>query len=36
LSSASASAIAELARALEVDPKNDEAKRLQAEFKKSG
>jgi len=31
-----ASAVAEVARALEVDPKNEEAKRLQAEFKKSG
>jgi len=30
-----ASAIAEATRALEVDPKNDEAKRLLAEFKKS-
>ena len=31
-----ASAVAEATRALEVDPKNDEAKRLLAEFKKSG
>lgn len=31
-----ASALAELTRALEVDPKHEEAKRLQAEFKKSG
>jgi hypothetical protein len=31
-----ASAVAEATRALEVDPKSDEAKRLLVEFKKSG
>jgi cytochrome c-type biogenesis protein CcmH/NrfG len=31
-----ASAVAEATRALEVDPKNEEAKRMQAEFRKSG